>query len=63
MLNTISKDGISTKKDVAAYLHCSERTVDNLIANGVLDSVKIGRMRRVKNRSLLNLAEQGTKAA
>jgi len=42
-------------KEVAEQLNCSRRTVYNLITDGTLASIKIGKLRRVPHAELMRL--------
>jgi len=44
--------------EVAAKLSCSRRHVYDMIADGTLASVKIGRLRRIPHSELMRLVEQ-----
>ena len=54
---------VVSRKDAAALLSCSEDCVDDLIANGKLQTVKLGRRRlAIKMASVERLAELGVEA-
>ena len=49
-----------SKKEAARLVGLSPRSIDYLIAHGVLETVKIRARRLIKASSLLALAENGT---
>jgi excisionase family DNA binding protein len=49
-----------TLAEVAELFHLGERTVEKLVANGTIPSVKIGRARRVRAVDAARIASSGT---
>lgn len=50
---------VYTKKEVAEKLKVSEKTIDRLIINGLLNSTKIGGSRRFTEKHLNDLIRSG----
>ncbi len=50
---------VFTKKEAAAKLRVCERTIDNLVSDGKLNSTKIGRKRMFTEKHLNELIEKG----
>jgi excisionase family DNA binding protein len=46
---------VYTKKEAAALLKISEKTVDRLVSSGRLNSIKMGRLRMFTDRNLNQL--------
>ncbi len=47
---------VQTKKGTAQALRCGHNKVDELIRNGVLDTVEIDRIRRITTASIFRVA-------
>jgi excisionase family DNA binding protein len=58
--STIPAEGLVTREQAMAFLNVSLRTIDNLIADKKLRSIKIGHARRVQCASLWQIATEGT---
>ena len=48
-----------TKKEVSKILKCSERTIDNFVILGKLNSTKIGRRRMFTEKHINDLIKAG----
>ena len=55
---TIVGDGLLTIKQVAEWLQLSRSRIYELLADGSLPSVTIGRARRIPRRALIELASR-----
>ena len=58
--NDITQNQLFTPKEVAAIIKCSERTVYNLIWNGKLSTIRVGRKIYIKAKELEILKSNGT---
>jgi excisionase family DNA binding protein len=50
---------LSTIPEAARQLGLSTRTLERMIAEGKIDTVKVGRSRRIRTRDLIAIAEHG----
>jgi excisionase family DNA binding protein len=49
-----------SKKQTADVLGCSVRTIENLIAQGQLKSIRLGKRRMIPYSEVMRIAKQGT---
>ena len=52
-------DGLVTTKEAAAFLHLSRSTLYEMMNNGELRYVKLGRSRRIPRKAVIELAAGG----
>ena len=56
------QDGLLTVKEAAAFLRLSRSTIYNLMDSGELQSVKLGKSRRIPRRCVIELAARSLRA-
>ncbi|MGV8027400.1 MAG: helix-turn-helix domain-containing protein [Anaerolineaceae bacterium] len=59
----IEQNAVYTVKEAAGLLKMSEASMWRLVRSGELESVKLGKLRRIKGQALLSLLDKGTKKA
>jgi len=59
----IEQNAVYTVKEAAELLKMSEASMWRLVRSGDLESVKLGKLRRIKGQALLSLLDKGTKKA
>jgi len=59
----IEPNAVYTVKETAQLLKMGEATVWRMVRSGELDSVKIGKSRRIRGQDLLKLLEKGAERA
>ncbi|HEY9162138.1 MAG TPA: helix-turn-helix domain-containing protein [Desulfomonilia bacterium] len=59
----IEQNAVYTVKEAAELLKMSEASMWRLVRSGELESVKLGKLRRIKGQALLSLLDKGTKKA
>lgn len=59
----IEPNAVYTVKEAAQLLKMGEATVWRLVRSGELDSVKLGKSRRIRGQDLLKLLEKGAERA
>ncbi len=59
----IEPNAVYTVKEAAELLKMGEATVWRLVRSGELDSVKLGKSRRIRGQDLLKLLEKGAERA
>jgi len=57
----IEQNAVYTVKEAADLLKMSEASIWRLVRSGELESVKLGKLRRIKGQALLSLLDKGTK--
>lgn len=59
----IEPNAVYTVKETAQLLKMGEATIWRLVKSGELDSVKVGKARRIRGQDLLILLERGAQKA
>jgi excisionase family DNA binding protein len=55
----VPDDGLIDKHQAAELLRCSVPTIERLVSQNKIPSIKVGRLRRFRRNDLLALNEQG----
>ena len=55
----VNRDSLITKKEAAARLAISIRTLDRLVAQGLIEKVFVGRSVRIREKEIAAIVERG----